>query len=527
MELSSVNSTFSSCADGNQSLWNWIVGCMDCTAPSATYTVVTDCDAMQYSVVVDIDTMGTDPVIDITNDNGVPPVPASAVGTYTVGPFPAGSSTTVTLVNDMNSLCNVHSNVLTNPLCPTILECGADPVTETYCYTNNDNHTWHWQCACGSPLSLEFSAGQIESASFDHLRIYDGPDNNSPILFDHTMTTQEDLTGMLFISAGSDIYMEMTSDGSVSCASGSEAEWTWTIGCLDCTNPEALFSVVPDCQHATYQVAVNVTSTGSSGTVRIANTATPGDTLENVGSGTTFVGPIPMDSVSNLTVLNADNSLCRVFSEPQNAAFADCVIPITDAQNFTYCYTNTDTSYFAYKCADDMPIAITFHAGQLLVNDYVQIYDSAGVSENVLVFQGNLNGNMEGYSINSTNPQNALVMRVVSDSTYSCITGDATVSLNWTVECGYAGIEEGSAANFTMYPNPATSELYMRLPDDTHGSTEVQILDVSGRVAYSKTFTAAGAELNTFDLHGLESGNYSVVVTTPNWVKAQNLQIIR
>jgi hypothetical protein len=95
------------------------------------------------------------------------------------------------------------------------------------------------------------------------------------------------------------------------------------------------------------------------------------------------------------------------------------------------------------------------------------------------------------------------------------------------VECGYAGIEEESAANFTMYPNPATSELYMRLPGDTHGRTEVRILDVSGRVVYSNTFTAAGAELNTFDLHGLQSGNYSVVVTTPDWVKAQNLQIIR
>jgi hypothetical protein len=321
--------------------------------------------------------------------------------------------------------------------------------------------------------------------------------------------------------------MVMSSDGSVSCADGNQTSWTWEVGCLDCTNPEALFSVVPDCQHATYQVAVNVTSTGSSGTVRIANTATPGDTLTGIPSGTTFVGPIPMDSVSHLTVMNADNGLCRVFSDPQNAAFADCVVPISEAQNFTYCYTNTDTSYFAYTCADDMPIAITFHSGQLLVNDYVQIYDSAGVNEDVLVFQGNLNGDMAGYSINSTNPQHALVMRVVSDGTYSCGSGDATVPLNWTVECGYAGIEEESAANFTMYPNPATSELYMRLPGDTHGSTEVRILDVSGRVVYSNTFTAAGAELNTFDLHGLQSGNYSVVVTTPDWVKAQNLQIIR
>jgi hypothetical protein len=163
----------------------------------------------------------------------------------------------------------------------------------------------------------------------------------------------------------------------------------------------------------------------------------------------------------------------------------------------------------------------------LLVNDYVQIYDSAGVSPNVLIFQGNYSGNMAGHSWNSTNPEHALVMRVVSDGTYSCGSGDATVPLNWTVECGYAGIEEQSTGNFTMYPNPATRELYMRLPGDTHGSTEVKILDVSGRTVYQNIFIASGAELNTFDLHNLQSGNYSVVVTTPNWVKAQNLQIIR
>jgi len=523
MEMTSDAS--SSCSSGGQTGWAWQVGCLDCSPPAATYTVVTDCDNFQYSVDVDITVMGSDPVIDITNNSGVAPVPASAVGTYTVGPFTAGSSTTITLVNDANSLCNIHSGVLTNPLCPTILQCGADPVTETYCYTVSDNHTWHWQCACGSPISLQFLAGQIESATFDHLRIYDGPDNTSPLLFEHTITTQEDLSGMLFISTGSDIYMEMTSDPSISCSSGSEAEWVWEVGCLDCTNPEATFSVVPDCQHATYQVAVNVGNTGSSTTVRIANTASA-DTLMNVPAGITLVGPIPMDSAASLTVLNATNGLCRVFSPEMNASFADCVVPLCDAQNFTYCYTNSDTSYFAYQGTGSLPIAITFQSGQLLVNDNIQIYDGAEAAPDLLLFQGNFNGDATGHSFNSTNPEHTLLMRVVSDGSFSCASGQATIPLNWTMECGFAGIHEEAARNFTIYPNPTTSELYMRLPSDTHGSTEIKILDVSGRVAYSNTFTAAGTELNTFDLHGLQSGNYSVVVTTPDWVKAQNLQII-
>jgi hypothetical protein len=521
-----ISDPYGSCESYGFEPWAWQVGCYDCSPPEASYTVVTDWDEMQYSVEVDITEMGSDPVVGITNDNGVSPVPASAPGTYTVGPFPAGTHTTITLVNDANGLCNVGSGALVNPLCPTVLECGADPVTETYCYTSDDSHTWHWQCGCGSPLSLQFTSGQIESANYDHLRIYDGPDNTSPLLFDHVITEQEDLSGMLFISSGSDIYMEMTSDFIVSCADGSEASWTWTVGCLDCTNPEADFTVVPDCQHATYQVAVNVGSTGSSSTVRIASTALA-DTLDNISTGITLVGPIPMDSASTVTVLNATNGLCHYTSEEQNSAFADCVIPLCDAQSFTYCYTNGDTSYFAYKSISGLPIAITFHSGQLLVNDNIQVYDSAGVSPDVLVFQGNLNGDVTGFSINSTNPQNALVFRVVTDGTYSCSTGEATVPLDWTVECGYAGIEEERSGNFTMYPNPATRELYLRLPGDTRGSTDVRILDVSGRVVYERTFTAAGADLNTFDLHGLQSGNYSVVVTTSAWSRTQRLEIIR
>jgi hypothetical protein len=373
---------------------------------------------------------------------------------------------------------------------------------------------------------LEFSAGQIESASFDHLRIYDGPDNNSPLLYEHTITTQEDLTGLLLISSGSDIYMEMSSDPSISCASGSEAEWTWTVGCLDCTNPEATFTVVPDCQHQTYQVAVDVTNTGSSSTVRIANTASL-DTLENIPSGITLVGPIPMDSASVITVLNATNGLCRVFSPEMNSAVADCATPSCDAQSYTYCYTNIDTSYFSYVSSEDMPIAITFQSGQLLVNDYVEIYDSLGIATDVLLYAGNQGGDMANFSINSTNPAHTLTMRVVSDATFSCSTEEVTVPLHWTVECGFAGIAEERSANFTMYPNPATSELYLRLPGDTRGSVELRILDVSGREVRHEAFTASGAELNSFDLHGLQSGNYSVVVTTSAWSRAQRLEIIR
>ncbi|MBK9060839.1 MAG: hypothetical protein IPL81_13575 [Flavobacteriales bacterium] len=88
-------------------------------------------------------------------------------------------------------------------------------MAETYCYINNDSHNWHWQSSGGEPLIPIFSAGMIESATYDHLRIYDGPDNTSTPVYDHVGAT-EDLAGLQVIAASGHIYMENTSDGSVS-----------------------------------------------------------------------------------------------------------------------------------------------------------------------------------------------------------------------------------------------------------------------------------------------------------------------
>ncbi|MEO8732968.1 MAG: hypothetical protein ABI373_01420, partial [Flavobacteriales bacterium] len=242
-----ISDGYGSCQSYGYQSWAWTVGCYDCTPPAATYSVVTDCDAQTFNVMANLTSLGSQSTVQLTNSINSNIVTASATGTYTVGPFPILSLVTVTVQNDTNSLCNIHSPVLTNPLCASQIVCGGAPDSLTYCYTNSDSHTWHWQSSTGSALSILFSAGAIESATFDHLRIYNGPDNTSPLLFEHTSTQQEILTGYQFTASSGDIYMEMTSDPSVSCSTGSEAEWVWQVGCLDCTPPQATFTVNTDC----------------------------------------------------------------------------------------------------------------------------------------------------------------------------------------------------------------------------------------------------------------------------------------
>jgi hypothetical protein len=522
MEISSEGSV--SCQSSTTYLpWVWQVGCLDCSGATATYTVVTDCDNFEFSVEVDITDIGSGADATITNNGGADSLTVTTPGVYTVGPFTANIPVVVTVQNPDNVLCNVSSATLVNPLCPTVIQCGGATLEETYCYINNDNHVWHWQSSGGQPLALQFSAGTLESATFDHLTIYDGPDANSDTLFNH-VGPAEDLTGLLVISTGSHIYMTNSSDGSVSCASGSQTEWEWEIGCLDCTNPGATFSIVEDCIHHAFSVAVNVDSLGSGAFVRVANTLST-DTLTNVPAGITIVGPFPMDSVVTLTVMNETNNLCRIYSPEFTAASTACVDTVCAATAYDYCYSNTDTAWFAYQGMAGVPLTIEFLWGQLLADDFVQIFDGWDPATSPLLWQGNLNGNLSGWAVNTLNNNGQLLMRVVSNSAYSCATGEAFPPLHWVVQCGAVGVSEIASSGFSMYPNPTTGELSLQLPSIARGAADLRVVDLSGRTVHHETFSTNGG-VNTFDLKGLQGGNYVVTITTNDWVKSQRLQII-
>ncbi|MGV9012599.1 MAG: T9SS type A sorting domain-containing protein [Flavobacteriales bacterium] len=524
MELTSDG--YGSCEDQSTTPWAFEVSCADCAAPVAAFSIETDCAAFTYTVQVDITEMGTDAVIDILNDGGAPPVPATAVGTYTVGPFTAGTTVNLTLVDDANSLCNLYSGPLVNPLCPTIVDCGVDTLQEIYCYPDYANKSWHWQSSGGQPLYMLFSAGTIESTYYDHLKVYDGGDEFAPLLYENLEPypgTQ--LAGLLLIASGADLYMTFTSDGSGSCGGFGQSQWAWDVSCLDCTNPAATFSIVPDCLHHTYQVAVNVTNTGSDPTVRIAS-STANDTIANVGMGITLSAPIPMDSTVMITVLNATNNLCRIFSEEFNSPSSDCNIPSCEVVSYDYCYTNADTAWYTYVgTSATEPLTIDFMSGQMLLNDYVEIFDGPN-PQSPLLYIGNNGGNMAGISFNSTNPEHTITLRIISDGQYSCATGEATELLNWHVLCGYVGIGERTTTSFLMYPNPTTGMVDMVLPTSVKGAVDVRVMDIAGRTVHHETLNVDAAG-NTLDLQGLQSGNYTVIITTADNTGAQRLQIVR
>ncbi len=522
MENTSESSV--SCGSGSMTEWVWQVGCLDCVPPVATYSVVTDCEAMQFSVEVNITNMGSDDVVDITNNGGALPVAATATGTYTVGPFAAGTPVVITLENDLNSLCNVSSAPMVNPLCPTIVTCGGPTLQETYCYVNSDNHAWHWEASGSTPLAIQFNAGTIESNFWDDLTIYDGPDASGTIIFANG-TSQTFLADTTLIASSGHIYMTFTSDLSGSCADGSQTMWDWEISCLDCTNPAADFSIVEDCIHHNYTVAVNVTDLGSGAFARIGNSFNT-DTLTNIPAGITMVGPFPMDTAVVVTVYSETNNLCKVPSPVLNANSLACVDSVCAPAEYVYCYSNNDTAWFMYQGEAGVPLTVAFHAGSMLPGDFVQIYNGLVPLQNLQLWQGNLNGNLSGWAVNTTNGYSSMLVRVVSNASGSCATGEAATQMSWVVQCGTVGVGEFEASQFAMYPNPTSGLMMLELPAEVLGTADLRVTDLSGRVVYQEMFANNGST-RSFDLKNLQSGNYMVTITTNNWVKAQQLQIIR
>ncbi|MEO8732977.1 MAG: hypothetical protein ABI373_01465, partial [Flavobacteriales bacterium] len=270
-----ISDGYGSCQSYGYQAWAWTVGCYDCVPPQATYSINTDCIAQTFTINVDLSVLGSDTTLDITNDAGATTVTATDTGIYTVGPFPVATEVTLTLTNDTNSLCTVHSPVLVNPLCPTDVTCGDTALAYTYCYGDNQVHAWHWHNTTpGTPLSMIFTAGFVDYfyGNFgDHFVIYDGDSHDAPVLFEPPLYNSYDLTGLQVISTGTDIYMEITSDGYGSCQSYGYQAWAWTVGCYDCTPPVATYTVVTDCDLMQYNVAVNITTMGSDPVIDITN----------------------------------------------------------------------------------------------------------------------------------------------------------------------------------------------------------------------------------------------------------------
>jgi hypothetical protein len=442
-----------SCQDGGLAPLAWDIQCLTCTLPEAEFNVVTDCDNFQFFVDVDLTALGTNPSVLITNDGGAADLTVDAPGVYQVGPFTAGIPVTVILVDDADALCNRTSPVLVNPLCPLPIVCGTPAVQENFCYGPDEERAWSYLSDGGGTLRLKFLRGTIESNTWDRLRIFDGPDNSAPILFEHDAfatynlgpvgSAINNLTGNYYgvdvFATGNQIYMELISDGVVQCSTMPDFDaWEWEVVCLDCDLPVVGAAVVDDCDAGTFTVPVTVASTGDGATIDIVYTVNGGapETITGAVVGQTVLGPFQINDTVNVTVQHESNPLCNVaLGDLTDTGTCPTVIICGDELPVTYCPGLNEDTFFYYQGSGSFPLAVLFTAGELEeCCDRLFVYDGSGDTAPELTPAFGVGGPVAGLFYTATNPENILTVRITTDGFGSCQDGN-TPALEWTVNC--------------------------------------------------------------------------------------------
>lgn len=208
------------------------------------------------------------------------------------------------------------------------------------------------------------------------------------------------------------------------------------------------------------------------------------------------------------------------------------VLPCTgDPFTNTYCYTDNDHHAWRWQSECSGPITLQFTSGSIDMYDVLKLFDGADTISPPLFTTGSQEMDLAGMTFVSSAPD--LYMKMTSNDTISCaeVRGlRASREWTWTVTSatGTAGIaEERGGGNFTMYPNPVTSGSHVRLAGLASTTLDIRILDVTGRSVHENRLAGTAGAFIDLDLSGLQSGQYSVVISTPTWVSARNLRIIR
>jgi hypothetical protein len=526
-----------SCGSGSNAPLDYTLSCLDCSPPVATFEIVQDCANFQYFVEVVVTDLGSDDELQLVYSEGADTLLINTPGTYQVGPFVSGTTNQFTLVNDANSLCNLASDPLINPLCPQIL-CGASTIEEEYCYVANDQQAWAYELPTSGTLRLTFLRGTIESSTYDRLRIFDGPDNTSPLLFEHTNTATwnlgpdgsavnnviETFYAVDVTATGSNLYMEMSSDGSVQCATSTTYDpWEWIVFCEGCQIPGVEYNAVPNCFDRTYVMEVEVNDVPTEG-LNVVNTYT-GEAQLASAPGTLTFGPFVQNAPIAFELTGLDNPTCSYFSDTLTFASVDCIIVSCGVDNYSHCYGNDEDRWYTFQSAINVPTTITFQQGQMLTGDRIVVYN--GRDENApVLYQGNNGGNLTGFTVNSQNVNNSITLRIQSNSTGSCDDGGVTAELLWDVACGAVGIDEMGDGAFVVYPNPTNGLLYVETGNEVMDKVALRVFDISGQIVIEQQL-AAQSGLNTVDMQGLMSGHYLVQLTAAGWVKTQRVELVR
>src|SRR5690606_1552178 len=242
--------------------------------------------------------------------------------------------------------------------------------------------------------------------------------------------------GLQFDSTGGSLYLQVDSDVSVSCQSGSNTEWDFTVACATCVNPQATYAVASDCVNAPhFFVDVDLTDLGSATSITLTdNQGSTPQTTSTIGVFT--FGPFANETDVIITVTNDDDANCSITSSSQTQPF--CLDTVVDCDagpiNISYCYSNSDTNVFVYTSTNGLPLNLTINSGNVENNwDELVILESDGLTNLNTGAPYGAAGNISGLTFQSSG--NTISFSITSDTSVSCTSGSFPAGINYTVSC--------------------------------------------------------------------------------------------
>lgn len=348
--------------------------------------------------------------------------------------------------------------------------CGNAPLQFAHCYTDLEQRTWYYTGSTSAPLRAIIHEGTMYSG--DVLTFYDGPTDQSPLLFS---SVNGPIAGQVINSTGNHLTMKLVADDLGSCAMHEFiTPMTWEVGCLDCDPVLANFQVVDDCANDRFSVDVGIFSLGSSASVSILNDAGAPTVVAN-GPGAYSVGPFNNGTPVIVTAAHAQNAYCSAFMETINGT---CPVVDCGPTSYTQCYGNDDDERWAYsgETATDR-IGIRFIAGSLAAGDQLIVFDGNDeIADPVL---GSVTGgDLTDRTFISSVFSNTIMLQVIANASGSCESG-AAVPWNYVVAC-YDGCE-APEATFEVLNDCANGRFSVRVDLTSLGSgTQVSISNDRG-----------------------------------------------
>lgn len=196
-----------------------------------------------------------------------------------------------------------------------------------------------------------------------------------------------------------------------------------------------------------------------------------------------------------------------------------CTFPFTSdgtTYNAAGVYTTTSVGTNGCPVIDSVDIVqitpIAVFANETAIES--GIIETADIGQSYQWIDCGTQGNISGQTTNTYAPQSNGSYAVIVEFPGNCFSTSNCVLID------YLSIEESTAVNFQVYPNPSNGTIQISLP--SNASAEIVLSDMNGKVIYTKILLDG---MNTLTVPNLEKGTYMMVLKTNDTVQQQKMII--